>query len=104
MGVLNEPDDLRKRRIAPDAGGLHDKAARPIEGGTYHLIAHRSGDRHAFAGKHGFVHAGTAFKHGSVDRDARPRPDPESIPYPDGGNGNPAFEVTVQQDCLRRLQ
>ncbi len=62
-------DDPRQHGVTPHLIGAQHQSAALVDGTRDHARAFGFGDRHRFAGHHGFVDRGTALDDEAVDRD-----------------------------------
>ena len=60
--------DLGQQCVTADLFGAHHEAAAAVEGAADDAGIFFLGDRHGFAGDHGFIERGAAFQHAAVDR------------------------------------
>ena len=79
LRALDERDDLRQRRVSPDALGAHDERARSVHGGADDAVARGLLDRQRLAGEHRLVDRRGAIDEHAVDRHAVARPHPDQV-------------------------
>ena len=63
LGRLDQPDDLRQRRVRADLGGPEAQRARLVDRAGDHLVAGLLLDRDALAGDHALVDRAAAVEH-----------------------------------------
>ena len=104
LGALDELDDPRQRRVAPDPVGSHHERAGRIDRCADDLIARPDGDGHRLAGEHRCVDRGAAFDDDTVDRDPLARPDAQEVADTDLLEGDLAFPAILDDPRDRRAE
>ena len=79
LGLLDEPHDLGKHRVAADSRGAEDEAARGIHRAADHLVADALGDGHCLAGEHRLVERRCALSDAAVHGHPLARPNTHEI-------------------------
>jgi hypothetical protein len=95
--------DLREHGGRAHLVGPDHERAGAVERGADHPVALASSDRHGLAGEHGFVDAGTALHHGSIDRHLLAGPHAQAITDVHVVQGD-VFLRPVVAEATRRLR
>ncbi len=79
LGVLDELDDLRQRRLGADRRGPDREHARGVDRGTGDVVADLLVDRQRLAGEHRFVDGARSVDDLAVDGHLLARPDLDHV-------------------------
>src|SRR5262249_24888074 len=87
LRVLNEPDDLRQRRLASDLGDANLQGTIDVDRRADDFVSHFARDRKRLAADHRFGHARSAALDDAVDRDAITRAHEDDVAELERGDG-----------------
>ncbi len=93
LRLLDQTDDLRQRRVAPDARRLEAERAGLVHGGADDLVARALLDRHRLAGEHRLVDRRAAVEDPPVDRDPLARSHEHDIAEAHGRDRHVALDA-----------
>ena len=81
LGFRHHLHNLREQRFGSDLLRPHQKSAGLIDGRADDGVVHALGDRHRFAGNHGFVHVAPAFDDHAVNGNFLAGPDAQHVAF-----------------------
>ena len=103
----HQTNDAGQQRMLANTSGATAQLPELILGRSKDTLAHRLGNRHAFAGEHGFVDTAGAINDYAVDRHAFARPDNEDVVRHQGVGGHfeqPAIAFDTGRSRLQAYQ